>query len=167
MFTFVSNLLDMIQRIQTVFLALVILLGVAASFLQIMSFTDGDITYIMNLYKTVSASDPTSILTKNMGVGAMQGIVQLAALAAIFLFKNRSLQIKIGKLIILLIAFQIAAVVMYSDTVKSAMGKPVEDIVVSFDMGAILPVLSLIFAYLAVHFIKKDDKLVRSADRLR
>ena len=167
MFTFVSNLLDMIQRIQTVFLALVILLGVAASFLQIMSFTDGDITYIMNLYKTVSASDPTSILTKNMGVGAMQGIVQLAALAAIFLFKNRSLQIKIGKLIILLIAFQIAAVDMYSDTVKSAMGKPVEDIVVSFDMGAILPVLSLIFAYLAVHFIKKDDKLVRSADRLR
>jgi hypothetical protein len=167
MFTFVLKLNDMLQRIQTVFLALVVLLGVAASFLSIMNFSDGDALYIMNLYKTVASEDTSNILTKNMGVGAMQGIVQIVALAAIFLFKNRSLQIKIGKLLILLIAFQIAAVVMYSDTVKTAIGKPVEDIVVSLNAGAIIPVLSLIFAYLAVHFIKKDDKLVRSADRLR
>ena len=157
----------MIQRIQTIFFALVILLGVAASFLPIMSFTFGDASYIMNLYKTVLVDDLANTLTKNMGVGAMQGIVQLVAVAAVFLFKNRSLQIKIGKLLILLIAFQIAAVVMYSDTVKSAIGTPVEDIVVGFKFGAVIPVLSLICAYLAVHFIKKDDKLVRSADRLR
>ena len=56
---------------------------------------------------------------------------------------------------------------MYSDAIKTAMGKPVEEILVSFNAGAALPVISLICAYLAVHFIKKDDKLVRSADRLR
>jgi len=154
----------MIQRIQTIFLALIVLLGVAASFFPIMSFTNGDVTYVMNLYKTVTIND---VLTKNMGVGAMQGIVQLLALATLFMFKNRSLQIKLGKLVILLVAFQIAAIVMYSDTVKTAIGKPVEDITVSFEFGAVIPVLSLICAYLAVRFIKKDDKLVRSADRLR
>lgn len=157
----------MIQRIQTVFLTLVILLGVAASFLPIISFNGGDTNYIMKLYKTVFAEDITNILIKNMGVGAMQGIIQLVALTAILLYKNRSLQIKIGKLLILLIAFQIAAVVMYSDTVKSAIGLPLEEIVVSFNVGAVIPILSLISSYLAVHFIKKDDKLVRSADRLR
>ncbi len=47
------------------------------------------------------------------------------------------------------------------------MGTHPEEIIVAFNFGAILPVLSLICAYLAVHFIKKDDQLVRSADRLR
>ena len=157
----------MIQRIQTVFLAIVVLLGVAASFFSIMSFTNDGASYLMNLYKTVASEDLTNVLTKNMGVGAMQGIVQLAAIATIFLFKNRSLQIKIGKLTILLIAIQIVAIVMYSDTVKSLIGNKPEDVIVDFNLGAILPVLSLICAYLAVHFIKKDDQLVRSADRLR
>ena len=161
------KILDMIQRIQTIFLGLIVLLGVAAFFLPIMSFTNDGATYIMNLYKTVSNEDLTTILTNNMGVGAMQGIVQLAALATLFLFKNRSLQIKIGKLTILLIAFQIAAIVMYSDTVKSLLGTNPEAVIIGFKFGAILPVFSLICAYLAVHFIKKDDKLVRSADRLR
>jgi len=157
----------MIQRIQTIFLALVVIIGILASFFPIISFTDGEFTFVMNLYKTVAAEDISSILKKNMGVGALQGIVMVVALIAIFLFKNRGLQIKIGKLLILLIAFQIAAVVMYSDAIKSAMEKPVEEVLVSFKAGAVLPVVSLICAYLAVHFIKKDDKLVRSADRLR
>ena len=110
----------MIQRIQTIFLALVVLLGVTASFLSIMSFTDGEVIYIMELYKTVIGSnDSGEFLVKNMGVGAIQGIVLLLALVTIFMFKNRSLQIKLGKLLILLIAFQITAVVMYSDTVKN------------------------------------------------
>jgi hypothetical protein len=167
MSTFVRNLSDMIQRIQTIFLILVILLGVIAFFFPIMSFTGEGLTYTMNLYKTIAGNDMSNILYKNMGVGAMQGIVQLVALVAILLFKNRSLQIKIGKLIILLIAFQIAAIVMYSDTVKSLMDVSPEDVVISFKFGAVLPVISLICAYLAVYYIRKDDKLVRSADRLR
>jgi hypothetical protein len=167
MSTFVRNLSDMIQRIQTIFLILVILLGVIAFLFPIMSFTGEGLTYTMNLYKTIAGNDMSNILYKNMGVGAMQGIVQLVALVAILLFKNRSLQIKIGKLIILLIAFQIAAIVMYSDTIKSLMDVSPEDVVISFKFGAVLPVISLICAYLAVYFIRKDDKLVRSADRLR
>ena len=158
----------MIQRIQTVFLALVVLLGVAASFFPILKFIGMDSSALMNLYKTTVVENSDIILTKNMGVGAIQGIVQLVALAAIFLFKNRSLQIKIGKLIILLIAFQIAAIVMYSDTVKSVLiASEGNEPAISFELGAIIPLLSLICTYLAIHFIKKDDKLVRSADRLR
>lgn len=74
---------------------------------------------------------------------------------------------KLAKLNILLIALQIAAIVVYIDTVKSAIGATSEDIVVNFKFGAAIPLLSLVLTYLAIHFIKKDDKLVRSADRLR
>jgi hypothetical protein len=157
----------MIQRIQTIFLALVVLFGVAAFFFPIMSFTSDGASYMMKLYKTIARQDLTNTLTNNMGVGVMQGLVQLSAIATLLLFKNRSLQIKIGKLTTLLIASQIAAIVMYSDTVKSLLGNNPEEVIVAFNLGAILPVLSLIAAYLAVHFIKKDDELVRSADRLR
>jgi len=155
----------MIQRIQTIFLVLVVLLGVVASFLPLLEFNGYEASYLMNAYKTV-LSDGT-MLTKNMGVGALQGIIQLVALATIFLFKKRQLQIKLGKLNILLIAFQIAAIVLYSDVVREAIGPNPEEIIVSLKLGAIIPVLSLLFSYLAVYFIKKDDKMVRAADRLR
>ena len=62
---------------------------------------------------------------------------------------------------------QIAAIVMYSDRVKELMETEVNDVVMGFKFGAIIPVLSLILTYVAIRFIKKDDNLVRSADRLR
>lgn len=157
----------MLQRIQTVFLALVVIVGVLASFVPVLSFTGNETTYVMNLYKTVAVNDTSVIVSKNMGVGAMQGIVQLLAVIIIFLFKNRSLQMKLAKLNILLIALEVAAIVMYIDVVKSAIGLTAEDIVVNFKFGAAIPLISFVLTYLAIHFIKKDDKLVRSADRLR
>ncbi len=120
----------------------------------------------MNHYKTISVLDG-SVLVKNMGIGVLQGLVLIAAIATILLFKKRSLQVKLGKLIILLVALQIAAIVVYSDLAKSAIGPTPEEVVVSFKLGAVVPVVSLLLAYLTIRFIKKDDELVRSADRLR
>ena len=156
----------MIQRIQTIFLALVVILAVVASFLPILGFTGYEAEYLMNHYKTVAVIDG-SVISKNMGVGVLQGIVLLVTIAMIFLFKNRSLQIKLGKLNILLIALQIAAIVMYSDVAKEYINLNPEEVLISFKFGAAIPVLSLTLIYLAIYFIKKDDKLVRSADRLR
>ena len=157
----------MIQRIQTVFLAVVIILGVVFSFVPILAFTTTDMDYVMYAYKTVSVNDVTLVVAKNMGVGVLQGIVLLLSLVIIVLFKNRQLQLKLAKLNILLIAFQIAAIVMYSDVAKKAINTNLEEVVVSFKLGAIIPVISLILTYLAIHFIKKDEALVKAADRLR
>jgi len=157
----------MIQRIQTIFLILVVILSVISSFLPILEFSGYDSSALMNAYKTVSLDDSSVVVAKNMGVGVMQGFILLIAIATIFLYKRRSLQMKLGKLNILLIALQIAAIVMYSDTVKEAIGPNANDVIVGFKFGAVIPVVNLILTYLAVHFIKKDDKLVRSADRLR
>jgi hypothetical protein len=157
----------MIQRIQSIFLALVVLIGVLASFMPILGFTGYETTYVMNLYKTIVANDPTNVIIKNMGVGAIQGLVQLLALVIIFLFKNRQLQVKLAKLNILLIALEIAAIVMYSDVAKTVIGPQSNDVVVSFKLGAVIPIISLILTYLSIRFIKKDEALVRAADRLR
>jgi hypothetical protein len=157
----------MIQRIQTIFLALVVILGIIFSFVPVLGFTGYELDGMMYSYKTLGVGHGATVIANNMGVGVVQGLIILVALVSIFLFKNRGLQMKLGKLNILLIALQIAAIVMYIDTVKLAIGKPVEDVVVSFEIGSIIPLISLILTYLSIRFIKKDEKLVRAADRLR
>ena len=38
---------------------------------------------------------------------------------------------------------------------------------IHYTFGAFLPILSMVFAFLAAHFIKKDEQLVRNSDRIR
>ena len=157
----------MLQRIQTIFLVLVIILGILFSFSPILEYSFNDLTYVMNAYKSVSIGDTSQIISKNMGTGVLQGLVIIITIIVVLLYTNRPIQIKLCKLNILLIALQIAAIVMYNDVAKTAISANTENIELSFKFGAIIPIISLIMCYLAIHFIKKDDELVRSADRLR
>lgn len=157
----------MIQRVQTIFLLLVVVLGGVFSFMPVLNFVSYDAGYIMGAYKTILVANPSVVIAKNMGVGVIEGVVILVSLIVIFMFKKRQLQIKLLKLNILLIALQIVALVMYMDVVKTTIGPNASDVVVGFEFGAIIPVLSLVCTYLAIWFIKKDEKLIRAADRLR
>lgn len=84
-------------------------------------------------------------------------------LADIFLFRNRPLQMK-------LVSAGIAATGVgigwglfeyFTDIAASIPGA------ISPDFGLVLPLLIIIFGALANNYIRKDEKLVRSADRLR
>jgi len=157
----------MIQRIQSVFLALIFILGAVLFISPILSFTSYEASFKMNAYHTVNIAD-NIVVAKNIGIGAMQGFVALLALATIFLFKKRQLQIKLCKLNLLLIALQIAAIVFYIDVAKEAISpESPSDVVIGLEMGFFIPILSFLLTYLAIWFIKKDEKLIRSADRLR
>ncbi len=104
----------MIQRIQSVFLALIFILGALLFVSPVLSFTSYEASFTMNAYSTFNVADHL-VVSKNIGIGAMQGIIALLALVTIFLFKKRQLQIKLCKLNLLLIALQIAAIVFYID----------------------------------------------------
>lgn len=156
----------MLQRIQSVLLAIVAVLGIVFSFVPVLGFAGYEASFVMNAYKTVNI-ETSEAIAKNMGVGVLQGIIILIVIIVIFLFKNRGLQMKLAKLNILLLALQIAALVFYTDTARTAIGPNPGDVIVSFKFGCVIPLISLILTYLAIRFIKKDDDLVRSADRLR
>ncbi|PKP48169.1 MAG: hypothetical protein CVT95_04720 [Bacteroidetes bacterium HGW-Bacteroidetes-12] len=158
----------MIQRIQSLFLLLVALLGILFSFTPILEIIDYENFFTMNAYYILIAEENTKeIAFKNMGIGVLSGIVTLLATYIIFLYKNRGLQLKLSKLILLLLALELAAIFFYSDAAKSILTTNEETILINYKIGIIIPILSLLFTYLAIHFIKKDDELVRSADRLR
>lgn len=162
-----KNKLIMIQRIQTLFLLGVVVLGVAFSFVPVLGFTAYDATYVMSAYKVVLSKEVTTVVSKNMGVGVLEGVIMIVSIIVMFLYKNRQLQMKLLKLNILLITLQVVALMMYVDVAKSAIGPNENDVVIGIEMGTIIPVLSLLLTYLAIRFIKKDDELVRAADRLR
>lgn len=92
------------------------------------------------------------------------------ALGSIFLFRRRTLQVRlvaVGFLLNVVYAFVLFfwAVDHYADLLSAGMGGTTPQ--VSWFVGAFAPLVSLVFFFLAQRAIKKDEALVRAADRLR
>ena len=88
------------------------------------------------------------------------GLAGVLLLVDIFLFNNRKLQMKLslGAIVLVLLGAGYGAFRFFTD-VAAGSATP--------DVGLVLPLLAIIFGWLARTNIQKDEKLVRSADRLR
>lgn len=71
---------------------------------------------------------------------------------------------KLARIAIVVIVLTIALTIILF--LQAFSGAPVGT-EVTVEYGYLAPILSIIFLLLALRFIKKDEKLVRSADRLR
>ena len=78
-----------------------------------------------------------------------------------FLFKDRKLQFVIGRVIVLINLFLLALLIYLSLTLSG------ETSVSEKGIGMFLPILVILLTVLANKAIKKDEDLVKSADRLR
>lgn len=159
----------MIQRIQSLFLLLIALSGILFIFTPILEIIHNESFYTMNAFNLIDSGSEQAINIKNnMGLGIMSLLISGLALVIIFLYKNRPLQIKLSKFLLLLLAVELAAIFFYSDAAKTFLNAlPKDQISTNYKIGVVIPAISIIFAYLTIRFIKKDDELVRSADRLR
>ncbi len=135
----------MIQRIQTIWL----LLAATFSLLSLkFSFYSG--VRENNVFSELNGSSNFLLLIMSVAIA-------LVALVTIFLFKNRKLQMQLSILGFLL---QVIAVVIYVlQTQKFTEG--------NFTLTAVLTLLIPIFFILALMGIRKDEKLIKSMDRLR
>lgn len=151
----------MIQRIQSIFLLLAS--GSAFSlFLNPMSLFEVDKT--ANLPADSALSDGIFNVHDNIIMLVVVVLAGLLAFGAIFLFKNRSQQMTLSRLVIVLsiLIAVLSGVLFWMDYKLLTAGT---QIVGGF--GLLSPALTLIFAILALRFIGKDEKLVKSMDRLR
>lgn len=156
----------MIQRIQSLLLLIVSLSSIALIFSPILAFEYNNSAYLMTAYESINIST-TELMVNNMGIGVLAGLVAVLSLVIIFMYKRRHLQVKLCGLNILLIALNIAAMVFYSDAVRLAITDLPDKVEVALNFGAFIPLIQLILTYLAIRFIKKDEALVRAADRIR
>ncbi|MDQ3017936.1 MAG: DUF4293 domain-containing protein, partial [Bacteroidota bacterium] len=88
----------------------------------------------------------------------------ILALVALFMFKKRPVQMKLGYLIIV-VAILLPLISFLLFTKASAEVDPTVQV---YDQaGMYMPIAAILFTSLANYFIKKDNKLVKSMDRLR
>lgn len=158
----------MIQRIQSVYLLLVIALCTSVYFLPLsskISITDTTLVYKMdafNIYQ-IKAGE-ASIFSAVLFNSIINGVIGFLSLFAIFKFKNRGLQLKICK-ILLLISTAFFALLFY-ETDRMIPGTS-NDFKTIYLPGIYAAVIIPILVFMALKAIKKDDDLVRSVDRIR
>ncbi|PTN08238.1 DUF4293 domain-containing protein [Mangrovibacterium marinum] len=147
----------MVQRIQTVYMLIsAILLGLlfALPFAEIAH--EGSF-YVFNIRGIVGQE---GLKENGMAIAGLTGIILLLHVAAIFMYKKRILQIRFLVLSILLSIGLFG--MFYFFTYYSF-----DDADISFGIAVVFPIISLIFDYLAIRGIGKDEALIRSMDRIR
>ena len=146
----------MIQRIQTVFLFFAAACGFG-------SLAVPFATTPATIQNSALFSDATYSVQDNIGLLVLFAVAGALATAGIFLFKNRPLQLKICRFAIIAnVLGLILAVILFWQNLNS-MG----DVMPDDGAGAYLPFVFLVFGVLALRFIRKDENLVKSMDRLR
>jgi Domain of unknown function (DUF4293) len=152
------------QRIQTVFLALVIVSMVVGIFFPIWRCEDGGTLYYLTPlhFSTDDGSGaiigyfPYSITAILMMAAATIALMELRR------YDNRILQVKLGTLnSLVLMGVMISAVVLANQMTDA---HPVNW---NYGLGLYIPFAGVTFNWLAVRFIRRDEKLVRDSDRIR
>ena len=158
----------MIQRIQSVFLLLLALamLGTAALPLWTKADPVSHAELTLTALRLFRSAGPNAGLT----VASAWPIATLALSAAatalypIFQYRRRSVQLLLCSLNLLLVVATIGAAFLYSSRADQLLNVKMEG---HFLTGFYLPTLALLLNVLASRYIRADERLVRSQDRLR
>ncbi len=158
----------MLQRIQSLYLL------IAAIAFAILFF--------INIYKVESTTNPTQEVSMSVTTitriqvdnptapqfqifpFTLNLILFIMLIVCIFWFKNRVQQNLLAKLCMLLNSGLLVLLLLSTDKLKAELGNSAN---ATYQVGVVLPVISLILIFLASRAIMKDENLVRSADRLR
>lgn len=149
----------MIQRKQTLFLIELIFLGLSLLFVPcqtILTKTTATNIYMMPLIDFQSTTGHLFAVILNF-------IGLVIATLTIFLFKKRELQIKLCYVLMVIWLILPAMMLFCPFVVKT---ETILEVKTNYFVVAIA-LFSMIAAYLAARFIKKDIELLKSADRIR
>lgn len=141
----------MIQRIQSIFLLLAALFPLGMLALPFASSEKAEADTIF--------SDQVFNLSDNISLPILFGLGAVIALAAIFLYSNRPFQMRVALLSFVanLVGLILVIVFFTQSGVSNA----------QIGVGVAFPLVAMLLVLVARSYIKKDDKLVKSMDRLR
>lgn len=155
----------MIQRIQTVYLLLIVIISGFIMFTPVADLISHatNLNYLVD-FKGISLIKPTgnTLESNTWGLITITAVVPIIALITIFSYKNRVKQIRlsvinmifmVGYYLVLLSYLWPACVRLQADW--------------HLHIAAVLPIINLILNFLAIGAIGKDENLVKSLDRLR
>jgi hypothetical protein len=115
--------------------------------------------------ETVAAASTSVPVKSTIAIGMLAIAGAVIALYEIFQYKSRLNQMKLGLFNTLIIAALLATSFYYAAYVGADM--VTADNNGAYEAGFYMPMLALLLNALANRFIKRDEDLVRSVDRLR
>ena len=158
----------MIQRKQTVFLALAALLAGLMFAFPLVEYDRVDhLRFILKLWGLFNIDGtPVPDVSLKLPIHAVTAILAALLLVCIFLYGSRARQLRFVRMTYLFaLALQVGVLITHmSVRAYLAQGSSVE---YSFGPAFFFPIGILVFGFLAERGIRKDEELIKSMDRLR
>lgn len=149
----------MLQRIQSLYLFIVSILYIVIIFLPLCKYPE----YVLTIRGLFAISEQQqTIIINTYSLLILVIFLSLISFVTIFLYKKRLFQIKLCNLSILFQVVLIAVIIYFAIFSKSLSHS---DLSPQFAM--FIPVINIILTILARRRIRKDEELVRTADRIR
>ena len=145
----------MIQRIQSLYLLAVFVLSVVLFFVPLYAYESFNVNTGTHDFQYVSG-------VSNVVYMVMNSLTAILSIAIILLYKNRILQMRLCGLSILFSCIFVGSVFYFSDDASAIVVAKVD-----YDIGMYFPLVQMILTFLAMRAIRKDEALIRSAERLR
>lgn len=152
------------QRIQTLFLAIVIISLIVSIFFPIWGFQDasGKTHALYPLHYSVIEN---GVRSTNYFPYCLTAILAMASATIAFIsvrkYRSRVLQMKLGALnSFFLVGTILTAILFANQFIKTFQGG-------KYGMGLWIPGIAVVFNLLANIFIRRDERLVRNSERLR
>lgn len=160
----------MIQRVQTLYLFLVVILSAVMFFTPIGGFYNKTTLEVYDLtFMGVFLQDNMQTVENNpsvmpvWGLSILTAVIPVIALISIFLYRKRVLQARFNVFNILLMVGYYALLFFYIWIGKQKLHADESFLCIPSSF----PLISIILSALAIRGILKDEALVRSLDRLR
>jgi glucan phosphoethanolaminetransferase (alkaline phosphatase superfamily) len=161
----------MIQRIQSIFLLVVVVSMLVAMFFPIWEKENQEtkekttLTFLKMEYQKEGKVQNTAGTQATYYLLILAGVIIFSATYSIFRFDSRLMQMKIGLFNSLILSIiLVVSVYLISYYGETSFAKPLNG---DYFIGFYLPIVAIIANLAANRFIRKDEKLVRSADRMR
>lgn len=153
----------MFQRVQSIYLLASIGMLAASFFIPFGTFSDGVHPIDLRSYGAKNVEGMYLNEPSNYFIYLVFTLVMVINLYALLSFRNRMLQLRLVKFSFLLLAGGFVLLSLYINGGWAAFPG------MSFQPGIalFLPLGAILFNYLAARGVRKDEELVRSADRIR
>ncbi len=164
----IQNHKNMLQRLQTVFLLIVV--AAMSSFISLSIWEKSSATLqqkvVLNAFHLTHTQDTKVVAQQgNIYIAIIAGVAILLAVFSITQFKNRVLQMTLGAINSAVIATALGLSFYTIFKVGIPMFEPAEQ--GAYGFGFYATVLALIANMIANRLIRRDEMLVRAADRMR
>ena len=155
----------MIQRIQTIYLLVIVVLSGITVFSPLADLLNkpDNLIYLVD-FKGISLIKVTGNIIDSTiwGLTSVSAVVPVLALITVFSYKNRVKQIRLTVInMLFMVCFYIfLALYLWPACVRLHTDWHLR-------IATVLPLVNLILSYLAIGAIGKDEKLIKSMDRIR